>query len=425
MKNQRILASFWVAAAAALGAAQETSAAAGLRFAVGGASFEVELSAAAQASFRACTETLDALSARGWDVSGMAVRIQRNPFDATRPGNAVVIASDLPPEEGAFELAVSTVERELRRTAEPAIARLLAEAVAAHLAPPGVAPRLRWERDWLERLGSGDLLGTALPELLWREGADAAVRGAAKGAWPAAALAVLNELGLERPLHALGEVAVAGFLDPARLGFRGPSLPLQAASSALAGATVAPGRAALRVVPLACDADAVALSALRAHGVEAWVVVRYPLTGGFDAVPLPAQGEIAVPLRSVAWSGVISVNLDADATLSLALRPLPNELVHVRSWDFAAGDNAVDLAWQTEGRAAVQGYVVEALTRGEQGTWTVVRRGLLPSTGGSAAPTSYQFTDPDASGVVAYRLLALTDDGLLAEIATFPLSRER
>jgi hypothetical protein len=425
MKKQRILASFWVAAVAMLGAAQDTSAAAGLRLAVGGASFEVEPSAAAQASFRACTETLDALTTRGWDVSGMSVRIQRNAFDATQPGNALVIASDLAPEESAFELAVWTVQRQLRRTADPAIALLLAQAVAAHLAPPGAAPRVRWEREWLERLANGDLLNTALPELLWREGADTAMRGAANGTWPAAALAVLKELGLDRPLRSLGEVAVAGFLDPARLGFRGSSLPLQATNFAIAGATVAPGRAALRVVPLGRESDAVALSALHAQGVEAWVVVRYPLTRGYDAVPLPTQGEIAVPLRSIAWSGVIVVNLDADASLSLAIRPLPSELVHVRSWDFAAGSNAVDLAWQTEGRPGVQGYVVEALTKGEQGTWTVLRRGLLPSTEGSAAPTSYQFTDSDTSGVVAYRLLALTDDGFLAEIATFPLSRGR
>jgi hypothetical protein len=426
VRKKGILASVAVAAVVFVAPVRGAGAAAGLRLAVGGATFEVELSASAQASFKACTETLALLSQRGWDVEGLAVRIARNPFDATRPGNAVVISSELTPEEAAFELASQAVARQLGRSTDADTASLLAQAVAAHLAAPGAAPRERWEHAWLDRLRGGDLLSTALPELLWRQGTDAAIRGAARGAWPAAALGVLETLGVERPLHALGEVAVAGFLDPLRLDFRAPALPLTATGAALAGAYVAPGRAALQVVPLGDEGDAVAVSALHARAAEAWVAVRYPLTGGFDAVPLSPPNEVAVPLRSLAWAGVLVVTLDADAALSLALRPLPGELTQVRRWDFSAADNAAELSWQVEGRAAAQGYVVEALARDEQGRWTVLRRGLLPASGGDrAAPASYHFADADARGVAAYRLLALTGDGLLAEIATLPVNRDR
>ncbi len=176
--------------------------------------FEVEATPQGRETYVACSQVLDLLLERGWRPAGARIRIQDNPFDATSPAADVVLDAGATTDDSAFDLAAALVQRQLGRTLDPAVAGVLAQTVAAHVSAPGCSRRLGWEGQWVSRLGAGDLLSTALPELLWRTGGDDAIRDAARGSWPESAYAALAAHGVEHPLNALGEVAVAGLRQP-------------------------------------------------------------------------------------------------------------------------------------------------------------------------------------------------------------------
>jgi len=383
--------------------------------------FEVERSPGAQATYAACAEIVRMLGQRGWDAESVRVRIQGNPFDATASVADVVLGAGEPSEDGAFVLASTIVERQLRRSTDPSTARILAQSVAAHLSPPSSAHRLRWERAWLGRLGRGDIVTTALPEAVWRTGGDAAMRRAARGGLPESAIEALAAAGVENPLRVTGELAVAGLLDPQVIGFHRPPVPDNAPSVTQHVPDVRFAGAGLRVVELPGDANAVALFPVKSDRVEAWVAVRYALTGGFDVVGLKQDAEVAIPLQGVAWAGVVAIALEPDARLSLAVRPLVDYPVQIKRWDFLAGDQSVTLSWETQRHEGLRAFVVEALENSAPGSWTVLGRTLLPVADDGSATFGYAFVEEERDDVSAYRLLALTADGFLAEVGTFPL----
>lgn len=388
---------------------------------VRGVAFDVEPSAPGRASFAACAEVVRLLSLRGWETTGVRVRIQADPFDATASSADLALDAGQPVETSAFMLAEALVERQLTRTADPAVARMLAQTVAAHLSPPGSAARVQWERSWLQRLASGQVLTTALPEVLWRNGADPAIRRASRGSWPESALEVLAALGIDNALHAVGEAAVAGLLDPRVLGFQRPPLPEFAPAISQAEPDVRLSQAGMRIVKLPPDASAVGLVPVESERVEAWVAVRYALTGAFDVVPLNGRAEVSVPMRGVAWAAVLVVGLEPDARLSLAVRALPDYPVQISRWDFVAGEADVTLTWETQRHEGLQAFVVEALATTPTGAWNVLRRTVVPVASEGENPFGYTFVDEGTENTAAYRLLALTADGFLAEVGTFPL----
>ncbi len=388
---------------------------------VEGATFEVDRSARANFAFAACSQVVQLLAQHGWDARDLRVRIQENPFDATSPAADVVVAAGQPAGDAAFLLAVAVVERQARRTVDAAVAHLLAQEVAAHLSPSDSTRRLRWEDAWQRRLSDGDVLSTALPELLWRTGGDAAIRSGARNDWPASAWEALAALGVDDPDRALGEVAVAGLLDPTVLGFHRPAAPDLAPAITQPGPEVRFDGAGMRIVSLADDAGAVGVLPLACENAEAWVAVRYALTGGFDVVPLSPRAEVIVPLRGVMWAGVIAVAGEPDARLSLAVRPVPDYPVQIKQWDFLASDRTVSLSWETQGTEGLRAFVVEALGRSDPTSWSVVRRTVLPVGDPGESSCGYSFVDEEGGDVTAYRLLALTSDGFLAEMGSFPL----
>jgi hypothetical protein len=247
--------------------------------------FEVERSPGAQATNTTCVQVVQLLAERGWAAGPILVRVQGNRFDATVSGANVVPGAEEPSEDNGFLLASALVERQLRRNADPLIASMLAQSVAAHLSAPGSRQRLHWEHAWLDRLARGEILSTALPELLWRSGADAAIRRSAQGDWPVSAFAVLSALGVENPLHDVGELAVAGLVDPQALGFHRPLVPEFAPAITQKASDVWLAQRGIRIISLATDTGAVAVLPLQSERAEAWVAVRYALTGGFDVVP--------------------------------------------------------------------------------------------------------------------------------------------
>jgi hypothetical protein len=382
--------------------------------------FEVEATPQAQQTFAACDQMLDLLLQRGWRPAGARVRIQDNPFDATSPSADVVIGAGAPSDDSAFDFAAALVLRQLGHTLDPAVAERLAQTVSAHVSAPGCDRRLQWERQWLSRLGGGELLSTALPELLWRVGGDDAIREAAQGSWPESAYAALAARGVEHPLKALGEVAVAGFVNPEGLGFRAvagvPALP-----ATQTGWDVRFSETGLRLIALPSDASAVALQTLRNESGAAWVAVRYALTGSFDAVALSPKSEVVVPLRGTTWAAVVVVGVGPDAHVAINSRSLDEYPLRLKRWDFLAGEGAASLAWETQRHEGLRGFVVEALQTDASGKWNVLRRTMVPVAEDGENSFGYAFVDDDTKGVGAYRLLALTSDGFLAEVGLFPL----
>jgi hypothetical protein len=388
---------------------------------VGEVVFEVERSADAQATYAACAEVVRMLNQRGWDTDRLHVRIQANPFDATVSPADIVLGASEPSEDSAFILATAIVERQLARGADPATARVLAESVAAHLSAPSASSRLRWELSWLARLSQGDILTTALPEALWRAGSDAAIRLGARGGWPQSAVDSLAASGVDNPLHAVGEIAVAGLLDPEALGFHRPTGPTLPSSITQRDLSVRFAGAGIRIVALPQDAGALAVLPLQSNRVESWVAVRYALTGGFDAVALTPRTEITVPLQGVAWAGILVTGMDADSSVSLAVRPVADYPVRIKRWDFLAGDQNVTLSWETQRQEGLRAFIVEALGGADGGPLTVVRRTMIPVADNGDASFGYSFVDEVRGNISAYRLLALTEDGFLAEVGSFPL----
>ncbi len=380
--------------------------------------FEVEATPQGQATFAACSQALDLLLQRGWRPAGASVRIQDNPFDATSPSADVVLGAGAPSEDSAFDFAAAIVVRQFGRALDPAVGDTLAQTVAAHLSAPGCSRRLQWEKQWLARLAGGDLLSTALPELLWRTGADDAIREAAQGNWPESAYAALAARGVEQPLKELGEVAVAGVVNPEALGFHAGAVEPPAAQ---AGLDVHFSGTGLRLVALPADANAVALQTLQSEGAAAWVAVKYPLTGSFDAVALSPKAEVVVPLRGTAWAAVLVVGIGPGAHVAVNSRLLDEYPVRLKRWDFLAGEGAASLAWETQRHEGLRGFVIEALQTDGAGKWSVRRRTMVPVAEDGENSFGYAFVDDDTNGVGAYRLLAVTSDGFLAEVGLFPL----
>jgi hypothetical protein len=132
---------------------------------------------------------------------------------------------------------------------------------------------------------------------------------------------------------------------------------------------------------------------------------------------------VTVPLRGVAWAGVVVVGGAAEAHMSLGIRPVPDYPVEIKRWDFLANDRNVTLSWETLRQDGLQAFVVEALESGDAGSWKVVRRTILPVAEQGESQLGYTFVDEDQKDVAAYRLLALTADGFLAEVGCFPVDQ--
>jgi hypothetical protein len=247
------------------------------------------------------------------------------------------------------------------------------------------------------------------------------MRRAANGSLPESAIEALTAGGVESPLRVAGELAVAGLVEPQALGFHRPPVPEVATSLTQQAPDVHFVGAGLRVVALPDDANAVAVFPVKSDRVEAWVAVRYALTGGFDLIALKPDAEVTVPLQGVAWARVVVVGLEPGACLSLAVRPLVDYPVQIKRWDFLAADRTVTLSWETQHHDRLRAFVVEALENGAAGSWKVVGRAMLPVADDGESPFGYAFVEEERDDVSAYRLLALTADGLLAEVGLFPL----
>ena len=138
-------------------------------------------------------------------------------------------------------------------------------------------------------------------------------------------------------------------------------------------------------------------------------------------VALSPKAEVVVPLRGVAWAAVLVVGIGPGAHVAINSRTLDDYPLRLKRWDFLAGEGAASLAWETQRHEGLRGFVVEALQADAAGKWSVRRRTMVPVAEDGESSFGYAFVDDDTKGVGAYRLLALTTDGFLAEVGLFPL----
>jgi hypothetical protein len=370
----------------------------------------------------ACWEMAEVLEARGWHIPPMRVLVHGDPFDATRAGADLVLSSRQSPEDSAAEFVRAVVARQLAASATPEVALLLADLLAARLAPADAAAPQKWEILWVQRLSAGDVLSTVLPLALWRVGSDAAIREAAAGPWPDRAYEVLAK-GLDRPLEKfLGELALAGLVDPTRLGFTVRAVPTPAVLVTAGSSHGSPlGQGMLRVIPVSSSTGGAGVSAWRLHHTAAWMVVRYGFTDGYEVVPLDTPEELGVPLQGAAWSAVFAFSLHPDAAMSFNIRMLEGFPLALESWDFRSGEGGATLWWETSSHQGLQAFLVEAVRVGTAGL-VVQRRTFIPVAEDGSVRRGYCFTDEDPSDVSFFRLLAMTDRGILAEVGTFPVA---
>jgi hypothetical protein len=382
-------------------------------------------SAAAAAIVEACAMAEGVLADHGWTVPQGVVRVGPNPFDATAAPAEISLSTREAPEDTAFELTEMLVRRTLAASRRAAPVDALARTVAEHIAVPSSDRLAAIEREWLTRVGRGDVVTTALPELLWRVGADEAIRSAASGRWPDAAIQVLRDHGCEDPVKDVGEIVLAALVQPQSLGLTAPPLAHAKLPAAVRDTEIAFSSPAARYLVLPTGSGAIGIQPLRTgDGAAAWLAVRYALTGECDVVRLGEGRELAVPLQGLEWAAVVVVSLAPSASVSLNLRVLGDFPQHLARWDFVAAAGTANLAWETDSHRGLSAYVVEALRQSADGTWSVARRVIIPVADDGGESFGYAFVDPDSDDVAAYRLLALTEDGLLGEVSSFPVPGE-
>ena len=389
---------------------------------VAGVTFEVAATPQAAATLAACQQITAELGRRGWRADALRVQIQADRYDATAAAN-LVLAAAADPLDNAFLLAREIVIRSLPRATVPELGRALAEVVAAHSVPAGTPARNAWESEWLARLLGGDVATTALPELLWRTGGDEAVRLAASGRWPERALSVLDGMGVGDVRSALGDVVVAALLRPAALGFAAPA-PVLARSAAVGSGRVEMSSPAfaLRIAPVDVTAHAVTVRAARVAGAALWCLVRYAQDEGFEVVALTDGGETVLPGSGVAWAGVAAIGFEVDSRVEVDLTPREDYPIVLDRWDFQATEGSVVLTWETGRHENLQGFVVETLVTAGAENVRVRSRSLVPVSDEEMVGQGYTFVDEASRDVVGYRLLAVTGDGLVAEVGVFPLA---
>jgi len=353
-------------------------------------------------------QTLAVLAQRGWPVQGMRIRLAREPFDATRFAADVVLPTSLAPEDNAFLLARGVVAR---LAGGHPWGEVLADCVAAHLAPPSSRLRREWEAAWQRKLLAGELERTALLELLWRQKGDAGVRQVAEGQNPWQLLGA-DAAGLE---EALWEVALAGLLAPSKLGFVvGPVLwdGLAAMGGDGTFRFVAPS---VRFLALEGEAEALGLMPTRLRRAAARAVVLYD-DGRFDTLSLAPGEEAVLPRMGVQRVVLAVLSLPGEALASFALREVRDYPVRLGEVEVVQQDDTLQLAWEVEQQQDVAAYVVEVW--GVASKPTLQERSVIPTS--EAGPAKLFWAWEAAGEPVQVRVYALTRSGLLAKLFTTP-----
>lgn len=157
----------------------------------------------------------------------------------------------------------------------------------------------------------------------------------------------------------------------------------------------------------------IALPDAGAHAAR--LLLFYRGDGGFDSLPVFPGATRVVPAAGTASVEVVLADGDGAREATLHVSRVPDYPAALASSRAGWTSGGVEIAWETSRHEDLLGWVVER--RDETDADAPLERNTLPATVASGAATGYFWLDRDAipGHRYRYRVLALTQDGLLGE----------
>jgi hypothetical protein len=145
------------------------------------------------------------------------------------------------------------------------------------------------------------------------------------------------------------------------------------------------------------------------------LLLFYRRDGGFDSLPASPGAKRIVPAAGTASVEIVLADGDGSADTPLRVRRVPAYPAAVASSRAGWTNGGVEIAWETSRHEDLLGWVVERHDETDAGA--PLERSTLPATAASESATGYFWLDRDAMAGhrYRYRVLALTEDGLLGE----------
>ncbi|HSB64924.1 MAG TPA: hypothetical protein VLJ18_12200 [Thermoanaerobaculia bacterium] len=145
------------------------------------------------------------------------------------------------------------------------------------------------------------------------------------------------------------------------------------------------------------------------------LLLFYRADGGFDSLSAYPGATRVVPAAGTASVEVVLADGDGAGETPLRVRRVPAYPAALASSRAGWTTGGVEIAWETSRHEDLLGWVVER--RDETDADAALERSTLPATAASESATGYFWLDRDAipGHRYRYRVLALTEDGLLSE----------
>jgi hypothetical protein len=157
----------------------------------------------------------------------------------------------------------------------------------------------------------------------------------------------------------------------------------------------------------------IALPEAGAHAAR--LLLLYRGDGGFDSLPVFPGATRVVPAAGTASIEVVLADGDGAGEVPFRVGRVPDYPAALSSSRAGWTSGGVEIAWETSRHEDLLGWVVER--RDETDGDEALERNTLPATRASETATGYLWLDRDAmpGHRYRYRVLALTEDGLLGE----------